>query len=209
MCVTPKQMAKVATTRARAHPHSRERIRLGAVCVGMKQELENHQASLSGSQAVAEIKKIAEAARICLFGTLLDRAPLTVRPMAVQTVDDAGNLWFLSSRVSLSHTNRHIAEDSRVQLLFANPGKSEYMTLNGVATISDDRALREQHWTPIAKTWFNEGVDDPDLTVVKVEAHDGYYWDTKHGKVVAFAKIAASMVIGKTLDDSIEGKVRL
>lgn len=173
----------------------------------MKQELESHEASLSGTQAVTEIKKIADAARICLFGTLPDHAPLTVRPMAVQSVDEAGNLWFLSSRVS--HTNRHIAEDSRVQLLFANPGKSEYMTLNGVATISDDRALREQHWTPIAKTWFNEGVDDPDLTVVKVEAHDGYYWDTKHGKTVSFLKIAAGMISGKTIDDSIEGKVRL
>jgi general stress protein 26 len=173
----------------------------------MKQELEDHHLSLSGSKAVEEIRTVAKNAGVCLFGTLLDRAPLTVRPMAVQSVDEFGNIWFLSSRTS--HTNRHIAEDPRVQLLFAHPGKSEFMTLQGIATISDDRALREQHWTPIAKTWFNEGVDDPELTVVKVQAMDGYYWDTKHGKLVSFMKIAAGAITGKTLDDSVEGEVRL
>ena len=190
----------------RGAPVAIERIRAFAVWIAMKMELEDHQLSLSGSKAVAEIRTVAKSAGVCLFGTLLDRAPLTVRPMAVQSVDDAGNLWFLSSRTS--HTNRHIAEDARVQLLFGNPAKSEYMTLQGVATINDDRALREKYWTPIAKTWFNGGVDDPDLTVLRVAASDGYYWDTKHGKIVSFLKIAAGAMTGKTLDDSIEGEVR-
>lgn len=173
----------------------------------MKHEVENHQLSLSGTQAVEEIREVAKAAGICLFGTLPDHVPLNVRPMAVQTVDPSGNLWFLSSRSS--HTNRHIKEDGRVQLLFANPAKSEYMTLQGTATISDDRALKEEHWTPIAKTWFNEGIDDTDLTVIRVEPSDGYYWDTKHGKMVSFLKIAAGAVSGKTLDDSVEGDIRI
>jgi hypothetical protein len=38
---------------------------------------------------------------------------------------------------------------------------------------------------------------------------EGYYWDTKHGKLVAFAKQIAGAVMGKTLDDSIEGKLTL
>lgn len=173
----------------------------------MKHELEDHHEPLSGTKAVAQIRAVAKHAHICFFGTLLDRAPLTVRPMAVQTVDDAGNLWFLSSRQS--HTNRHIGEDPRVQLLFANPGNSEYLTLQGTATISDDRALREEHWTPLAKTWFNGGIDDPDLTVIKVEARDGYYWDTKHGKMYSFVKMAAGALTGKTIDDSIEGRVNV
>ena len=173
----------------------------------MKHELEDHYESVSGSKAVEQLRAVAKSANICLFGTDVGNAPLTVRPMAVQSVDDAGNFWFLSSRTS--HTNQHIGKDPRVQLLFANPSTSEYLTLQGTATISDDPALKKEHWTPIAKTWFNEGLDDPDLTVIKVEPRDGYYWDTKHGKLVAGLKIAVGAVIGKTLDDSIEGKVRL
>jgi general stress protein 26 len=173
----------------------------------MKQELEDHYESLSGTKAVERIRAAAKGANICLFGTDIGHPPLTVRPMAVQSVDDAGNFWFLSSRTS--HTNQHIERDPRVQLLFANPGDSQYLTLQGIAAISDDPVLRKAHWTPIAKTWFNEGVDDPDLTVICVEPHDGYYWDTKHGKVVSTLKIAMGAVVGKAIDDSVEGKVSL
>lgn len=36
---------------------------------------------------------------------------------------------------------------------------------------------------------------------------DGYYWDTKHGNMVAYAKMLVGAAIGKTMDDSIEGKL--
>jgi hypothetical protein len=54
-----------------------------------------------------------------------------------------------------------------------------------------------------------EGKDDPELTLIKVEPVHTYYWDTKHGKMVAFAKMLASVVTGKTIDDSIEGKLKV
>lgn len=178
-----------------------------AVESDMKEHVDDRHESLTDRDAVNKIRSLAESARICLFGTALAQPPLTVRPMAVQSVDDAGHLWFLSGRSS--ETNRQIAADARVQLLFANPGSSEFMTLQGTATISDDRALREEHWTPMAKTWFHDGVDDPELTVLSVRVEDGYYWDTKHGKTVSLLKIAAGAVTGKTFDDGIQGSVRV
>ena len=42
------------------------------------------------------------------------------------------------------------------------------------------------------ETWFNEGVDDPHITVIKVVPSEGYYWDTKYGNAVAGLK----MIIG-------------
>ncbi len=173
----------------------------------MKREPEDPHHSLAGPLAVKKIRAIAEGARICFFGTTSRAFPLTVRPMAVQSVDASGNLWFLSARSS--HTNREIARAPKVQLLFANPGSADYLALQGTATISDDRALRKKHWTVIAKTWFNLGVDDPELTVIKVAVSDGYYWDTKHGKIIAGLKIAVGALTGHTFDDSVEGKVRV
>lgn len=64
-------------------------------------------------------------------------------------------------------------------------------------------------WDPILKTWFTEGVDDPRITVIKVETKEGYYWDNKHGDAIAFIKMAAGAALGKTLDDSIEGEVKV
>jgi hypothetical protein len=53
------------------------------------------------------------------------------------------------------------------------------------------------------------GIDDPNLSVIKVVPEDGYYWNNKHGKVIAIAKMTAAFVTGKTMDDGIEGTLEL
>jgi hypothetical protein len=42
-----------------------------------------------------------------------------------------------------------------------------------------------------------------------VDVKEGYYWDNKHGNAIAFAKMAAGALLGKTLDDSIEGTIKV
>jgi len=132
---------------------------------------------------------------------------IDVRPMSVQKFDEEGNFWFLSSNDS--HKNQQIKINNQVQLLFQGSAHSDFLSVNGVATISTDKEKIKELWEPIVKTWFTEGVDDPRITVIKVQLSDGYYWDNKHGNAVAFAKMAAGAMMGKTLDDSIEGTIRL
>jgi general stress protein 26 len=76
-----------------------------------------------------------------------------------------------------------------------------------VAAISTDRKKIKELWSPIAKTWFTEGVDDPRLSVIKVTPTQGYYWDTKHGLAVAGVKMLIGAVLKKTMDDGIQGKL--
>jgi general stress protein 26 len=68
--------------------------------------------------------------------------------------------------------------------------------------------LIKELWEPILKTWFTDGVDDPRITVIHVKTNEGYYWDNKHGNAVALMKMAAGAVLGKTMDDSIEGRLK-
>ena len=44
--------------------------------------------------------------------------------------------------------------------------------------------------------------------MIKVTPTSGYYWDNKHGDLVAATKMVVGAAIGKTLDDSIEGSLR-
>lgn len=161
--------------------------------------------NLTKTRAIEKIRKLAKSARTCLFGTHVGRT-LAVRPMAVQDVDRQGNLWFLSGRTS-AH-NRQIARNPRVQLIFANTSSSEFLNLHGIATISTDRALLRRHWTPIAKTWFHEGLDDPEATVVKVRIESGHYWDTRYGKVVSLFEVAVGALTGHSFDGGVEGSIR-
>ena len=127
--------------------------------------------------------------------------------MSVQEVDAAGTLWFLSA--SDSHKNLEIAQDPAVRLFFQGSEHSGFLTLTGKATVSTDKNKIKELWKPILKTWFTGGVDDPRITAIAVSPSSGYYWDNKHGNAVAGIKMMVGAAIGKTLDDSIEGRVTL
>src|ERR1043165_392208 len=126
--------------------------------------------------------------------------------MSVQQGDDNGGIWVLSAVDS--HKNEELQRDPHVQLLFQGSDYSDFLSLYGTASISKDKDKIKELWEPMVKTWFTEGIDDPRITVIKVEPQDGYYWDTKHGQMVSFVKQIAGAIMGKTLDDSIEGTVK-
>ena len=172
--------------------------------INRNQEEDNHE-NLRGSEAIKKIKDLADG-NTCFFCTgITTGKEVTVRPMSVQKVDEAGNLWFLSS--DDSYKNEDIERDPKVQLLFKGSSHSDFLNLYGNATISRDKEVIKELWQPILKTWFTEGIDDPRITVIKVSSDSGYYWDNKHGDAIALLKMAAGAIMGKTLDDSIEGKI--
>jgi general stress protein 26 len=168
--------------------------------INRNQPEENHR-NLSGEQAVRRIKEIVNTAKSCFFVTAHG-----VRPMAVQKVDDGGNLWFLSA--SDSHKDEDIAASPVVRLYFQGSPHSHFLYLDGLASLSKDPAKIHELWSPELKTWFTEGEKDPRIDVIKVAPTAGYYWDNKHGNVVSGIKIMVGAAIGVTLDDSIEGTIQ-
>jgi general stress protein 26 len=175
--------------------------------INANQPEQNHE-NLAGAPAVEKIKELVKQAPTCFFCTAITTGKrVQTRPMSVQTVDDDGYLWFLSA--SDSHLDAEIAADPRVQLLFQGSSHSDFMTLDGDADIRRDQTKIKELWNPVMKTWFTEGETDPRITVIRVAPSGGYYWDTKHNRAIAFAKMVVGAVIGKTLDDSIEGKLEV
>jgi general stress protein 26 len=165
------------------------------------------QQNLSSQEAIAKLKALAEDINMCMFCTDLTSTPFATRPMSIQQVDEQGNLWFLSS--ASSNKNAEIRADEKVQLLFAKPSDSHYLSIFGDAYIYRDRNKIEEMWTMMAKAWFEDGKDDPDVTVIRVSPTEAYYWDTKYGKMVSMLKIAAAVVTGKSMDGGVEGSLNV
>lgn len=164
--------------------------------------------NLSHEEAIKKIKGLIEQAETCFFCT----EPATgssggVRPMTIQQVDEDGNLWIISANDS--HVNAEIALDSRVKLYFQGSKHSDYLYLTAEASIHDDKAKIKELWSPFLKVWFTEGENDPRISLLKITPTAGYYWDNKHGNLVAGVKMLIGTAIGKTLDDSVEGQIRI
>jgi general stress protein 26 len=163
---------------------------------------------LVNQEAIDKMKELVDHTKVCFFTTHLDTTPLPTRPMYTQLVDEEGTFWFLSDKES--EKNFELKDDSRVQLLYANPSKSEFMSVYGHAMVSRDRSKIDELWSPMAKAWFKEGKDDPSLTIIQVIPDEAYYWDTKHNKMVSMLKILSSIASdSKSSDDGVKGKLKV
>lgn len=172
--------------------------------INRQQEEENIN-NLEGSEAISKVRELVKNVRSCFFLTDLNKVglPLSIRPMNVLKIDKHGNLWFLSAKDS--HKSEEIHDDPFVHLLFQ--GQSDFLNIYGLASVSEDKEMINTLWNPLLKTWFTGGKDDPRIIVIKVEPTEGYYWSNKHGEAIAFIKQTIGSILGKTLDDSIEGKL--
>lgn len=164
--------------------------------------------NLMREDAILKIKELSETAKICMFCTDLGKLPNTSRPMTLQETDEDGNLWFISSENS--NKNFEIREDNRVQLYFMNNPDSEYLSVFGEAFVYKDQDTIEEKWSPLANAWFN-GKDDPNVTIIRVEPKNSYYWDTKAGKLVSMMNFVAAAISGNTTDnsDGVEGTANI
>lgn len=173
-----------------------------------KNQSEHNQENLSGSAAVERIRALVEEAQTCFFCTEPNAGDsLGTRPMSVRQVDDDGVLWLLSA--SDSHKNEEVQHNPEVKLYMQGSSHSDFLYLHGTASISTDRAKIKELWTPVIKTWFTGGIDDPRITVIRVQPIEGYYWDTRHGMAVAGVKMLLGAALGKTMDDSVEGNLHV
>ena len=163
---------------------------------------------LNNKEAIDKLKSLVEDIMICLFCTDLKTDDgSTSRPMSAIKVCDQGNIWFFSEKDS--DKNKAIANDKNVQLFFSHPAKGSYLVVNGEAEIILDKTKIEELWTPVAKIWFKEGKDDPNISIIKVTPTTAYYWDTNGNRMINFIKMVASVVTGKNLLNGEEGTITL
>ena len=172
--------------------------------IDQNQSEKNHQ-DLQGLAAITKIREFVDRAKTCFFCTVASSDSEGARPMTVLKVDDRGHLWFLSA--SDSHKNQELAQNPSVTLYFQASTHTDFLRLSGRAVISADRVKIEELWSPLFATWFTGGKDDPRIRVIEVVPSEGYYWDTKHGIVVAGIKMVMGAILGKTMDDSVAGRL--
>lgn len=129
---------------------------------------------------------------ICMMVTQGVDGRLCSRPMAVQKPDKDGTLWFLTSLSSPKIGE--IAVNPGVLLSYAEPGKNNYVSIWGDATVVNDRAKIHELWSEMFVTWWPKGKDDPDICLIKVDPESAEYWDSPSSAfVVAFGYAKAKM----------------
>jgi general stress protein 26 len=146
----------------------------------------------------AELKKLSELIKDIRFAMLTTTAPdgsLRSRPMATQQVEFDGDLWFFAGRDSEKATD--IVRSPAVNVAFADERDNRYVSLAGNARLVEDAARAKALWSPLYQAWFPEGLDDPNLALLKVEVTGAEYWDAPSNKMVLLLGMAKAVATGK------------
>jgi len=167
----------------------------------------SEQKVLTGREGLSKIGELIQDVRICMMVTVASDGSMDARPMATQKTAFDGTVWFLTR-----HESGKVAElesDSHVTLVYSDPNNANYVTAKGRATISRDRAKIHDLWNPMYKAWFPEGVDDPQITVVRVDVAEAQYWEASSSKIVLGMKYLAAAVTGGKVAVGETGKIKV
>ncbi|SEN69278.1 General stress protein 26 [bacterium A37T11] len=166
-----------------------------------------HEKDLSGKEALKKMKELAEKAKSCFFcSNIKTDVPLSVRPMSVLQIDDAGHFWFMSK--DDSQKNQELKEDALVHLLFQGGTRSGFLNVYGISEVSKDKQKIAELWSAPLAIWF-DGKDDPSISLIRVEPLEVHYWDNEHGDLIALVKMAAGVVTGKKIHDGVHGDLEV
>jgi general stress protein 26 len=153
--------------------------------------------NLSREDSIKEIARIIADIKFALLTTTNAEGHLHARPMTTQQAEFGGDLWFIGARDSGSVAD--IRLHPRVNVSYADTGKGSYVSVSGVGELVEDRAKLEELWSDFYKAYFQGGIDDPNVQLIKVEATGAEFWESE-GKVKSYFQMARAAVTGKTAD---------
>lgn len=144
---------------------------------------------------IAKLGELIKDIRVAMLTTADTEGRLHSRPMSNQDHEFDGTLWFFTG--ANSGKVHELARDSHVNLSYANPDDQKYVSVSGRASISRDKAKMKELWSPIHKAWFPDGLDDPNLALLRVEVDSAEYWDAPASSVVQLYGFAKAILTGK------------
>lgn len=163
---------------------------------------------LAGQDAAKKVQQLLAYFRSAMLVTRID-GRLHSRPMGLtgEPQEFDGTLWFFSS--DSSRKIRELGQYADATLVFQCDDKNAYLQLDGRGQEVRDPARMRELYTPLLKTWFPDGLDDPHLTLIRFDVDGGHYWDSPGGRLQVLGAFAKSVLTGRRGEGGEHGDVRL
>jgi general stress protein 26 len=130
---------------------------------------------------------------------------LRARPMAARPDRQANAVFFLTD--ANAGKDDEVERNSNVCLAFADIKGQKYVSVTGVAHVSNDRSKIRELWSVVDKAFW-KNADDPAVRLMKVEPVVAEYWEGP-GLVVSFVKMIGAALTGGERDFGDNKKVEL
>ena len=144
---------------------------------------------------------LIEKIETAMFTTRRPDGQLVSRPMATQKRVNGADLWFVTDIES--HKLDELEHDPHVNVAYYNNKSREWVSVSGVARITQDQAKIRELYAKDWKAWFgDEGGErngepgDPRFALIFVDAHSVTYMKSDKPRPVVLFEVAKGMVTG-------------
>lgn len=156
-------------------------------------------------EARIKVREMLEEIRFVMLVTTDAEGGMTSRPMSVNTVE-GDTVWFFTD--VNSPKTLEIGRDHDVLLTAANVSSQNFISARGVARVVQDVVKQKALWSEMARLWFPDGAESPNLALISVELTGAEYWDSPASTArLAFGYVKA-VLTRQTPDTGENAKVR-
>lgn len=156
----------------------------------------------------SELKKLydmIEKIEVAMMTTRRADGHIRSRPMANQKQAEGADLWFVTAQGTAKLDD--LAQDPHVNLTYYRDGTMEWVSVSGIATISQDRQIIRELYAPDWKAWFGSEGDvrhgtpeDPRIVLIGVDVHTAEFLEVNKPKPVVWYEVAKGWLTGSQPD---------
>ena len=108
------------------------------------------------------------------------------RPMTAQVDRDRGPIWFFTSRDA--HIAQNLGNGRRAVATFTSRGHDLFSAVHGSIRIDNNRDVIDRLWNRSIAAWYQNGKDDPTLTLLRFDAERAEIWLDGSSSLIAGIK---------------------
>jgi general stress protein 26 len=150
---------------------------------------------------IAKLYEMIEDLDVAMMTTRRRDGHLVSRAMSTQKAAPGADLWFVTSNAT--HKLDELIEDPHVNLAYYKDRTREWISVSGIATVTQDRATIAQLFAEDWKVWFGrEGdsrhgtPDDPRIVLIGVEVHSAMFLEVDKPQPVVLFELVKGWVTG-------------
>lgn len=158
---------------------------------------------MADTEQLQKLNDLLKKFRFAMLTTRGHGGELRAHPLTVQETEFDGDLWFVIGRHASAVED--IAHHDAVGVSFSS--SDAWLSISGTAHVVDDLAKLRELWGPTLEAWFPNGPEDPEVTLLKVDAEGAEYWDSPGGRIASAIAFVKHKVTGERYEgdnDTIE-----
>jgi general stress protein 26 len=159
------------------------------------------------SDEIKKLREMIQDVKVAMLTTVDVDGSMRSRPMRTQEVEFDGDLWFFTD--DTSPKTEEILRDRHVNVTYSDPNAQRYVSVKGQASLVRDKTKMAALWSPIYKAWFPDGLDDPNICLLRVEVDSAEYWDSSQSAIVHAIGFTKAALTGERYKPGENAKIDL